>query len=611
MSTLKRPGAGLLIFGATALAVASCATDARDFLPADGGEGGEGGLGGSSPSAGGSGGGSATGGHGSGTGGNDGTGGGSNGTGGGTGGQDGCTDDLPGGDRCGGDCDPCPDGYSCDTEDDCTGDVCTSGGECCTTVPEADLCQGKCGTLDSCGMDVECSACVGEATCSSENLCGCPAAPCAIFSASFGDANQQYIGGLAVDGAGNVYLAGDFRGTLVFGEDTLTSVGAAQDDMFLVKFDPAGVPIWAKSFGDASDQEATGVAVDGSGNVILIGRSSGTINFGGTDLVTDSDMVIAKFNAAGAHQFSEQYGDDNVNATAVAADIATGEIVVVGYFWGDLKFGSLSNMISAGTYGYFDTFMVRFSPVGVPQSSKRVGSSYDELAESAAVVGSYAYVAGTFKDLLDFGSPNPTPLTSTGWSDLYVAKLGKSTFSHGWSKRFGDDGANGYAVDTPRIVVDPASGDALIAGNFTGTMEFTPALTTTGYEMFLARLDGDDGSSVWAKQFQNAELGATAFGPNGMLYVAGRATGDIDLGGGPRPWSGTHDVFIAKFALNGDHIYSRVFASPTGVQFAQEVAVTQNGEAWIAARFDGQLDLGLGPLQAQGGYDVAIGKYAP
>lgn len=613
MSTLRRVSGGFLIFGGTALAIASCAQDARDFTPVDG----EGGEGGQVPGVGGSGqtgGSSSTGGAGNGDGGNSSTGGdgsGGDGTGGdGSGGEPStCTDELPSGDECGGTCDPCPDGLACDSADDCVGDVCTDGGECCTSADEGELCEGKCGTLDNCGVDVTCATCVGEATCGSENVCECDERPCAIFTTSFGDVNNQQIIGMAVDGGGNLFLTGNFTGTLQFGNTTLTSYADSSTDIFLAKFDPMGVPLWASAFGGPSDHNSRGVAVDGAGNVILLGYSYGSINFGGNDL--PNQMVIAKFNGAGTHQFSESYGPGNIDPSAVTTDMATGEIIVVGAFYDDLDFGPLSTISSTGTYGYNDTFMVRFSAAGVPQSAKRVGANYDEYAESAAVVGSYTYVTGWFKDVLDFGNPNPTPLTSTGWSDMFVAKLGKSTFSHVWSKRFGDAGPDDYAVDTPRLIVDPPSGDVVVGGNFTGTMEFTPTLTTAEYEMYLARLTSDNGSSVWAKQFAGAELGAMTLGPNGNFFVAGRATGDVNFGGGNRPWSGTDDVFIARFAGNGDHIYSRVFESPTGIQNAEAVAATQAGEVWIGARFQGQLEFGTGPLQTQGGYDIAIGKYAP
>jgi len=625
MSKLGRVFGVGLVFGGAGLAALSCAQDARDFTPADG-EGGEGGQIGSVGGSGQSGGTGGSGDGGTGSGGDgdggSGTGGeGDGGSGGGTGGdgsgggQSTCTDMLPGGEECGGTCDPCPDGYTCEEATDCEGDVCTGQGECCTSQDEGDLCAGKCGMIDNCGTPAVCASCIGESTCNSANVCDCLERPCAIQTWSFGNANAEVIAGIAVDAGGNLWVVGDFRGTLQFGADTLTSVvgSSASDDIFLVKFDPMGMPVFAESFGDGSDQEARGIAVDGAGNVVIIGRSSGTINFGGSDLATSSDMVIAKFNAAGVHQFSDFYGPGNVYPTHVSIDQATGEILVVGYFWDTLDFGALATMTSNDPDGgYYDPFMVRFNAVGVPQYSKRVGDVFYDYAYSGAMVGSYAYVAGLFDGILDFGSPNPTPRTSTGNSDLFVAKLGKSSFSHVWTQRFGDAGATGDAVyAAPHLAVAP-TGDVFVAGNFEGIMEFTPQLSTANNnEMFLARLDTDDGSSVWADQYANAVPGAMVVGPDGALYVTGIARGDIDFGGGNRPWSGTDDLFVAKFALNGDHLYSRVFQAPTGTQAGRAVAASAAGECWIGARFDGQLPLGLQTLQSQGGNDVALGKFAP
>src|SRR5690606_8879930 len=142
--------------------------------------------------------------------------------------------ELPNGDECGGDCEPCPDGLACESADDCEGDVCTDDGACCTSAPEDEICAGKCGSIDNCGDDVSCATCVGEATCSSENVCGRPARPSAIQTFSFGNANQEYIAGMAVDGSGNVYVVGDFRGTRQFGDVTLTAVvgPSIRDDIF-------------------------------------------------------------------------------------------------------------------------------------------------------------------------------------------------------------------------------------------------------------------------------------------------------------------------------------------------------------------------------------------
>jgi hypothetical protein len=590
----------MILLGGAFLLPLACSGEERDFAPAaSGGSGGKAGKGG---------GGQATGGEGEegGSGAATSTAGDNAG-----GGPTMCTDTLPSGDECGGTCDPCPDGLACNEGTDCSGGVCMTTNECCTPAAEEDACAGFCGTVLNCEVEVTCSDCVGEAMCNADNLCECPTRPCALASASYGDANVQQVRGLALDTEGNAYVVGDFKGTLTFGEDILTSDGVTWSDVYLVKFLPDGTPDWAQKFGDSSDQQARGVAVDGADNVVIIGTRSGTVNFGGSDLIA-GDMFIAKFDSAGVHQFSDAYGADNTQPKAVACDPATGEIVVTGWFYGTLQFGSLSSMASADqAQAYFDLFTVRFSATGMPGYSKRFGAGFDEFGESVAVSGSYAYFAGTFRGDLDFGSPNPTPLTATGYSDLFVAKLGKNSFSHGWSKRFGNAGAD-YAVDTARLVVDPLTGDVIVGGNFTGTMEFTPELSTAGYEMFLARLeDATNGTSVWATQIAGAEIRAMALGADGYVYVTGSASGDVDFGGGTISASATDDVFLAKYDLDGNHVYSRVFTSPTGNQYGEGVDATASGTAWIAVRFDGQLELGMDPLQTQGGFDIAIGKYAP
>src|SRR5262245_48788399 len=63
---------------------------------------------------------------------------------------------------------------------------------------------------------------------------------------SFGDSANA----IAVDAAGNSYIAGDFRATLDFGNNiVLTSTGAI--DGFVAKLDTAGTVLWAHQF--ASD----------------------------------------------------------------------------------------------------------------------------------------------------------------------------------------------------------------------------------------------------------------------------------------------------------------------------------------------------------------------
>jgi len=79
---------------------------------------------------------------------------------------------------------------------------------------------------------------------------------------------------------------------------------------------------------------ATGVAVDASGEVVVTGSFTGTVNFGGGALSTpntSADVFVVKYGGAGEHRWSKQLGgtmgdisgyvavDDNGKPTSVPA----------------------------------------------------------------------------------------------------------------------------------------------------------------------------------------------------------------------------------------------------------------------------------------------------
>src|SRR5207244_4418745 len=67
---------------------------------------------------------------------------------------------------------------------------------------------------------------------------------------------------VATDPSGNVAVAGSFEGTVDFGTGPMTSSGFK--DVFVAKYSAAGVPLWAKAYGEPNDdEEALGVAMDG------------------------------------------------------------------------------------------------------------------------------------------------------------------------------------------------------------------------------------------------------------------------------------------------------------------------------------------------------------
>jgi hypothetical protein len=166
-----------------------------------------------------------------------------------------------------------------------------------------------------------------------------------LWGKRFGDERGQQTGGVAVDGMGNVLLTGSFAGTIDIGGDLLTSSGGK--DAFLAKLDTSGRRLWSKRFGDASDQETTGIAVDGEGNLLLTGLFSGLLDFGGCPLPgAGRETFLAKFDHFGRPRWSKHFRDTfgYLLGTPVTVD-AAGNALLLGYFEGtvDLGGGPLSN----------------------------------------------------------------------------------------------------------------------------------------------------------------------------------------------------------------------------------------------------------------------------
>lgn len=90
-----------------------------------------------------------------------------------------------------------------------------------------------------------------------------------------------YVGGgledvcavVATDGGGNVYVAGHTgsSGWVGGGGDTTQN---GQRDAFVVKFSPSGDHLWSTFLGGESEDDASGIALDGAGNVLVSGSTS-------------------------------------------------------------------------------------------------------------------------------------------------------------------------------------------------------------------------------------------------------------------------------------------------------------------------------------------------
>ena len=127
-----------------------------------------------------------------------------------------------------------------------------------------------------------------------------------IWANRVGGTDSDGGSSLVVDGSGDSYITGIFRGTVDFdhgaGSSNLTSNG--NYDIFFAKYAPNGNFIWANGMGGTSIDQGNSIAIDESGNIYVAGNFKYTVDFDpgiGTFNLTaggstgSDDIFIAKY----------------------------------------------------------------------------------------------------------------------------------------------------------------------------------------------------------------------------------------------------------------------------------------------------------------------------
>jgi hypothetical protein len=242
----------------------------------------------------------------------------------------------------------------------------------------------------------------------------------------FGHLNYTQNEVLALDDAGNVIVAGGFYGTINFGTGAMTAPSPGMD-VFIQKFTAGGTVLWAESFGvGASVAQATGIGTDGSGNILLDGTFSQTLDLGCATLTESGltgagDIFIAKLDASGNCDWSQSFGDPNQQLGGPLAVNACGDPAITGGFSGVVDFGGgalnaaqdgsmyLASFRSSGAYQWAYAG-------GPPLSNVTNSGGLGIAASSAAVVTTGTFQGGTL-------SLSGNQLTAVSQQDTYLASF--------------------------------------------------------------------------------------------------------------------------------------------------------------------------------------------
>jgi hypothetical protein len=325
---------------------------------------------------------------------------------------------------------------------------------------------------------------------------------------------------VAVDGAGNVYVIGEFTGTMTLGGFTLTSLsGNNWGNTFVAKLSPTGTVLWARQFGNAQETGGIGIAVDGAGNVYTSGFFEGTVNFGGVSLTSpagDLDMFLTKLDSSGNTVWAKHFGGTAYTDGFSIAVSGTGSVYVAGTFTGTVAFGS-TKLTDAGGQG--SGFVAKFTSTGSVAWARVVNSNqvFEEVFGLAVDPAGNVYAAGAFDGTITIGS---TTLTSGSGFGAFVTKL-NSSGAFQWATGF--TGNPGF--DEIYSLATDASGNVYADAGFEGTITVggTSFTSAGGYDCYVAKLN-TSGAVQWADQMGGPgddEAFGVAVDGAGTIYTTG------------------------------------------------------------------------------------------
>ncbi len=426
--------------------------------------------------------------------------------------------------------------------------------------------------------------------------------PLQFWKQRFGGTSVDLGSSVATDPSGNIIVAGSFSATLNLGGADLVSAGGY--DIFVAKYNAAGAHQWSQRFGSSGTDAGYSVATDASGNVFVTGIFSGTVNFGGTDLVSAGsyDIFVAKYSAAGVHLWSQRFGSTGLDFGYSVATDPSGNVVVAGLFNATVNFGGIG-LVSAGLE---DVFVAKYNAAGVHQWSQRFGSTGTDAGYSVATDASgNVVVTGAFNGTVNFGGIG---LVSAGLDDIFVAKYDAAGV-HQWSQRFGST-SNDYGRS---VAVDP-SGNVAVTGSFIGTVNLGGAnlVSAGGADIFVAKYNAA-GAHQWSHRYggTTTDVGySIATDASENVAVTGIFSATADFGGGNLVSAGGRDIFLAAYDPSGAHQWSRRFGS-TFEDWGQAVAADVWGRVVVVGYFRGTASFDTGDLVSAGFDDIFVVKYSP
>jgi len=365
-----------------------------------------------------------------------------------------------------------------------------------------------------------------------------------------------------------VYILGDAVNLELSQQTASLNLGGGLKDIWLVKLNPEGTPVFSALIGGADDDSAFDLVVQ-QGVIYILGETWSTDFPGAPGSAGESDAVLLALAADGSQVlWSRRLGGSDQDAGRAMA-LQEDSLYITGITWSQ-------DLVPGNVEGNADGFLGKFGLDGSLGWLKIFGGSALDAPFDLQVIQDDIWVAGQSFSR-DFGS------THQGDGDAFATRFnlaGEVEFARLYG---GSEADSAYAV-----YPFEEGGVVLAGGTRTGTLADAEGDYGGSYDGFLMHIDpGGDLSEV-------NYLGGTGVDtahdliqlPGGDMIVVGETySPTFPLGyDSPQDTAGQRDAFIVRLSPDGERVSSWLKGG-SEADFARGVILTDSG-LWLAGRFN-------------------------
>jgi hypothetical protein len=317
-----------------------------------------------------------------------------------------------------------------------------------------------------------------------------------LWARKIGGTVAEFAAEVTTDSSGNVIVVGIYtssplnifaaNGSTVSFALTNTSGAGAGNDVFVVKYDSSGTPVWARKIGGTDNDSVRSVTTDSSGNIVVVGSyPSNPLNIFAADGSTVSfalgnsgsfDAFVVKYDSSGTPLWARRLGGTDVDSSSSVDTDSSGNIIVTGTYQTSLNIfdanGSTWSFTLSNSGGN-DAYIVKYNSSGTPLWARRMGGTGNEGAQrmstdsSGSIIFTGNYTSNPLNIFAADGSTVSFTLSNSGSNDNFVVKYDPNGTPL-WARRIygtGNDQANSSHTDS--------SGNIVVAGQYpSGPLNF-------------------------------------------------------------------------------------------------------------------------------------------